>query len=261
MGNSRLIIQHLDYVRNRLVSYSEHLNLANHPDVKGLCREGIIKYFLKENLPSVVDFKTGEIFDRDDNRSGQVDLVLQSAFSPRMIFLGDLQLTMVDFCLGAIEIKSTLTTSSMKSASHLKSALDTFKKIKALNRFHFIESTVEFFGNKPTPVKLKTTPCFLVAYKGPKLETLLKKLNEYSNIVQVEKDEYWPEVITVIDRGYHIIKDNGWFKAPTKGYYTLHNNDPSECLLGLYTYLTLIIEAWNSCSHPTQFQDYYKPFD
>ena len=90
---------------------------------------------------------------------------------------------------------------------------------------------------------------------------LLKKLNEYSNIVQVEKDEYWPEVITVIDRGYHIIKDNGWFKAPTKGYYTLHNNDPSECLLGLYTYLTLIIEAWNSCSHPTQFQDYYKPFD
>ena len=75
MTHKRLIVQHLSYIRDRLIKYSEHLNLAEHPDVKGLSREGIMKLFLEDNLPSAVEFRTGEIIDRDDNRSGQVDIV------------------------------------------------------------------------------------------------------------------------------------------------------------------------------------------
>lgn len=260
MTQNRLISRHLSYIRNRLIEYSEHLNLAKHPDMKGLSREGIMKLFLKDNLPSAVEFRTGELIDRDDKRSGQVDIVLQSSFSPRLNLFGDIQLTLIDFCLAAIEVKSTLTTGSMKVSSHLRSSLDTFRNIKSLNRHHHIESGVEFHGTTPTQVKLKTTPCFLVAYKGPTRSTLLRKLNEYGNKNGIEKDSYWPEVITVIDRGYHIVKDNGWLKAPTDGFYTLHNDSTDECLAGLFTYLTLIVEAWNSKSHPTQFADFFKPF-
>ncbi len=260
MTDTRLIIQHLSYIRKRLIEYSEHLNIAEHPDVKGLSREGIMRFFLEGNLPSAVEFRTGEIIDLDDHRSGQVDILMQSSFSPRLNLFGDIQLTLVDFCLGAIEVKSTLTTASMKLSSHLKSALDTFRGIKSLNRHHFVESDVEFHGTTPTRVQLRTTPCFLVAYKGPTLNTLLNKLNEYAAVNKIDKDSYWPEVITVIDRGYNIVKDDGWFKAPTEGFYTLHNENTDECLAGLFTYLTQIIEAWNSKSHPTQFSNYYKPF-
>jgi len=119
---------------------------------------------------------------------------------------------------------------------------------------------VEFHGTTLTNVILETTPCFLVAYKGPTRETILKKLEEYSTVHKISKHEYWPEVITVIDRGYNIVKDDGWFKAPTDGVYTLHNDYSDECLAGMFTYLTQIVEAWNSKSHPTQFQDFYKPF-
>ena len=232
MTHKRLIVQHLSYIRDRLIKYSEHLNLAEHPDVKGLSREGIMKLFLEDNLPSAVEFRTGEIIARDDNRSGQVDIVLQSSFSPRLNLFGDIQLTLVDFCLGAVEVKSTLTTASMSKQSELKSALDTFRKIKLLNRHHYIHSNVEFHGTTLTNVILETTPCFLVAYKGPTRETILKKLEEYSTVHKISKHEYWPEVITVIDRGYNIVKDDGWFKAPTDGVYTLHNDYSDECLAG-----------------------------
>ncbi len=254
----KLIIQHLANIRKRLLEHSGYMDKDKHPDIKDLAREGLLECFLKENLPSSVEFRTGEIIDSEDNRSGQIDIVLQSAFSPELNSFGNTQLTMVDFCIGAIEVKSNLTTASMNNSSHLKAALDTFKKIKSLNREYFIERFVNFHGTDPPQVKIETTPCFLVAYKGPTLKTLLKKLNEYSKVNKIGKDAYWPEVITVIDRGYHVVKDNGWFKAPTEGNYTLHNTDPKECLAGLFTYLTLVIEAWNSKSHSTLFSNYYK---
>ncbi len=177
----------------------------DHPDNLGLAREGFVKMFLKENLPSLIDFRFGEIVDQEDNRSGQIDIILQSALSPRIHLFGDLQISLSDFVLGTIEVKSTLTTAAVDKPSHFKSALDTFKIVKTLKRDHKIS------GNKgSTTIELPNTPCFLFAYTGPEIDTLLTKLNEYGEHNSLVPNDYWPEVIVILDREYYIIRNDGW---------------------------------------------------
>lgn len=170
----RCLAQHFKYIRERLLQYASHTGLAKHGDVTGLAREGFIKMFLKENLPSLVDFCTGEILDRNDNRTGQIDVIIQSALSPKINLFGDIQISLADFVLGIIEVKSTLTTASIDKNSHLKSSLETFRKVKALKRK---KNLYEYRNSAKgaVPFYLNNTPCFLVAYHGANADTVTKK--------------------------------------------------------------------------------------
>ncbi|MFH1446878.1 MAG: DUF6602 domain-containing protein, partial [Chloroflexota bacterium] len=171
---NRILSEHFSKTRQRLLDQAEHIGLAKHGDIKGLAREAIIKVFLEENLPSLVEFKTGEILDYTDARSGQLDIVLQSIAAPRIPITDNLQITMADAALGVIEVKSNLTTATWEKSSHLKTAFETFEKVKKLKRDSCIEGTVH--GRH---IVFQKTPCFLVAYKGPTRETLLAKIRDY----------------------------------------------------------------------------------
>ena len=138
----RLLLQHLAYSRKRLEAYSEHMRIGTHPDVVGLAREGLIRYFLQDNMPTAINYVTGQIFDEKDDRSGQVDIIIQSQHSPRMRLFGDIEMCFVDAVLAAIEIKSRLTTANWQHTSHLKASLDAFLKIKNLARRYRISGTL-----------------------------------------------------------------------------------------------------------------------
>jgi hypothetical protein len=68
MNQPRVLSLHLERILRRLIDFADHTDLAQHPDVKGLAREGFVKIFLKENLPSLVKYKTGEILDQNMKR-------------------------------------------------------------------------------------------------------------------------------------------------------------------------------------------------
>ncbi len=104
----RILVKHFSNIRDRIKKYGEHVGIAEHGDVKGLAREGIIKEFLKQNLPSIVEFKTGQIIDHNDELSGQLDIIFQSPFAPHINLFQDIQLTMADATLGVMEVKSNL---------------------------------------------------------------------------------------------------------------------------------------------------------
>jgi len=234
----RILSQHFEQSLERLKAFSQHARLAEHPDNLGLAREGFIKTFLRESLPSLIDFRSGEIIDHKDNRSGQIDIILQSSLSPRIHLFGDVQVSLADFVLGVIEVKSTLTTAVVNKASHLKSALDSFKKVKSLDRDHKITANNKS-GNK---IDLPNTPCFLFTYSGPKKDTLLIKLEEYGNQNKLDYNQYWPDVIVVMDKEYYILRNDGWLndKKNEDVYLTY---DGKECLVGLFVYICQIIEA------------------
>ena len=247
----RILSQHFEQSLERLKTFSQHARLAEHSDNLGLAREGFIKTFLEENLPSLIDFRSGEILDQNDKRSGQIDIILQSALSPRIHLFGDVQVALADFVLGVIEVKSTLTTAAVDNASHLKSALDTFRNVKALKRDHKITGT-----RSETTIELPNTPCFLFAYTGPTMDTLLTKLGEYGAHNNLTPQEYWPEVIVVLDREYYITRNDDWlFHKKNEDIYLTHEG--KECLVGLFVYICQIIEAWNAKSHHTEFSKFF----
>lgn len=259
MEKARVLYKHFDAIRDDLLHHYKQSGLANHSDIKGLAREGFINSFLKSNLPSLVEYKTGEVLDCNDNKSGQVDIILQSALSPKIHLHNDIQITLSDFVLAAIEVKSDLTTASYKEKSHLKSALETFNKIKKLKRTHF----VTYHSNEKTESIIHpNTPCFLIAYDGPTKETLHKHLKDFSSYVYSYKyQEFWPEVISVIKQNYTIIVHDGLFASPEPFFdftYTHTEKDEINCLIPFFVYLCRVVESWNSQLHHTPFLDYFK---
>lgn len=247
-----VLSRHLVRTRQLLLDYAEHVGLlAKHGNVRGEAREGIIRIFLEENLPSLVEFKTGELVDCRDSRSGQLDIVLQSVAAPRIPVFRSVQTTMVDAALGIIEVKSNLTTGSWGRRSHLRSALETFQKVKSLER-HRLNLVGSNIGGKP--VYHPNTPCFLVAYKGPTKETLVRKLLDYGEHFHLGLDEYAPEVVCVLDRSFYVYRDNGWLFPRQQNEFGIGVGD--ECLAGVFVYVCRIVETWNAQSHFTRFSDY-----
>ena len=251
----RILSQHFEQSLERLKTFSQHARLAEHSDNLGLAREGFIKTFLKENLPSLIDFRSGEILDQNDKRSGQIDIILQSALSPRIHLFGDVQVALADFVLGAIEVKSTLTTAAVDNASHLKLALDTFRDVKSLTRDYKITAV-----KSGRMIELPNTPCFLFAYIGPTKNTLLTKLNEYGDYNDLTPKEYWPEVIVVLDREYNVFRNDGWlYDKENELVYSTY--DGKECLVDMFVYICQIIEAWNAKSHHSNFGKFFCKLD
>ncbi len=249
----RILSEHFKKLRARLLEYADHIGLAEHGDVKGLAREGVVKEFLKQNLPSVIDYKTGEIIDETDNRSGQIDIVLQSALAPRVYLFEDMQLSFANATLGIIEVKSTLTTGDMTKNNHLKSALDTFAKVKSLKRNQFVSGT--FGGVKITH---PNTPCFLFAYAGHEKKTLLGKYEEYAKANNLHPDQFAPDVAVVLDKAYYICRGDGRLFPKKHHPYMTWDGVPEECIVGMYVYISQIIESWNSQYHPTAFNKYFE---
>ena len=106
----KLLLEHLKNNRDALLKYSELVGIASHSGNLGMAREGLISNFLKQNLPEYIMYLSGEIFDRSDNRSGQIDIVLHPITSPKIYLHKSINIFPAETVLSAIEIKSNLTT-------------------------------------------------------------------------------------------------------------------------------------------------------
>lgn len=244
----RILSEHFEKSLQKLLAFYNHSGLAKHGDIKGLAREGFVKLFLSDNLPSILELKTGEIIDKNDNRSGQVDIILQSAMLPKINLFGELNLSFNDYTMGAIEIKSEL------NKDHLEKSFDLFYKIKLLARDVKIKG---FPGwKKGLPLTIERTPCFLVAYKGIKEKTLLEHAEQYAKNNNLKYDDFCPEVITVLKEEYNLSKNDGWIYNPnidnnSGKYYCGYKG--KECLVDLYQYIAKIIEDFS------KYQDGFMP--
>jgi hypothetical protein len=248
----RLIVQHLRNVASTLREYAAQAGLANHGDNIGGAREGVASFFLSQNLPASVDFVTGEVFDSNDERSGQIDLIIYPKTSPRLNLHGVINLVLSDSVIAAIEVKSTLTTASLGVSCHLWSALDSCVAVKRLKRLHPIKGNSE----------LKTTPFLIFAFDGPTQETLEAKIHDYRLHHQLPID-LMPDMITVLSKDYYLVQNNGWHfsKVENSRVFYSSNSQPEATLTGMYAYLTKLIEAMGQWPRPTPFSQYLRDLE
>lgn len=230
----RILSKHFALVKQKLISFSAHFQIAKHGDMKGYGREALTEEFLSSHLPDQIEFLTGEIIDTEDLRSGQIDIILQSKKSPKIPLWGKIHLAYTDSVVAVIEVKSNLTT------EHLKSSLDASKRIKSLKRNVILELT-------PLQKKIDKIPYIIFAYTGLTDSTVLKNINDYSVQNQIHLDNFAPDMIVVLDKDYYICKNDGWqFPIMPGGYFRNWVGDSDENLVGLYNYLNNIILSYNS---------------
>jgi len=231
----RILSEHFAKVKNKLLEYSKHFDIANHGDVKGYGREVLVSEFLESHLPDQIKFITGEIIDPKDNRSGQVDIILQLKDYPNIPLLGNVQLALIETVISVIEVKSTL------NKQHLIATLNQFHKIKSLDQ----KTNLELKGQNTK--KLNTIPCIIFAFKGLSEEKILEHINAFAKKNSLALDDFCPDMIVVLDSDFYICKNDGWqfpIIHQEGAYFRTWKGLPHENLVGVYNYLNNIIMSY-----------------
>lgn len=254
----KLIQTHLINSAAALSSAFGISSLTPHGASKGTAREVVVTEFLISNLPSNLDFTTGHVFDSNNDISGQIDIAIYSKHSLKLNFGKDMDMVPVDSALALIECKSTLTTGSMVTGnSQLKTALDSCVKSKNLIRINPIGVDDSYIAQRSLPPEigkmlelttgmcatLRKTPYMIFSFKGPEEGKLRDSLFEYMTENDIDLEDM-PDVITVLDKGYYIVKNNGFLirKVPGNVHYSTGNKE-SGPLAGFFLYLVKLAEA------------------
>jgi len=229
-----IINDHLKRNKEALEKYSEIADLFKNKTNIGTAREELISNFLSKNLPEFIKFYSGEIFNHEKKRSGQIDIVVHPITSPKFNIMGSINLFPAETVLAAIEVKSDLTTGK-KSA--LSDALNLSKNVKRLNLLNVNNNFSD------------TVPFIIFAYKGPTIATLKKQIEKF---VTQESIHYGvvPDLIVVLNKGYYLTRQNSWETANSVEDVYKINKNKEEVLYGIFAYLLKLVEEWNANKMP-----------
>lgn len=210
---------HFARVQRTLLDKGDEAQLAQHPTVVGGARELIVSEFLKAALPNNCAFMTGELIDSLGGRSGQIDVLIIPSLAPRFVLAGDSGIVLADGVIAAIEVKSSIAASRPGTRSQLESAMSTIRRVK--ERKVICEPWPwEVRSSNGELVRLDSIPASIVAFRGPTQSALLEVMEAYGTSYGVTT---LPNSITVLDPGYTLIRDDGW-------YFTKRNDSPGAQL-------------------------------
>jgi hypothetical protein len=141
---------------------------------KGVEREAFINGFLREVLPSIYRFGTGDVVDLQGNKSGQLDVVVEYPFAPSLpITQSTPRLYLAEGVAAVIEVKSDVAT-------QWKEVLYTAKKLEPIRQ--------DQSGHRSTvgDVPPNQLPLFVVGYTGWKtLNTVTEHLADSPNMAAI----------------------------------------------------------------------------
>jgi hypothetical protein len=167
---NQYVIQRLAGIRNIL----NGVHQASAPmtnNTSGAEREAVIDNFLSAVFPNQFRFGTGDATDINGNRSGQLDVVIESSKSPSLpsIPASNSRLYLAESISAVIEVKSTIST-------QWNQAVHTANQLSPLTR-NFGATMV--IGAQPTP----DIPLFVVGYTGwNQMQTLQNHIDDSPNI-------------------------------------------------------------------------------
>jgi hypothetical protein len=234
---SHLLLDHLENCKKYLLAYSDAIGIADHKVNLGSAREALIANFLKNNLPKAINYSTGELFDFNGIKSGQLDIVLTPSTAPQLNLFGDYNLIASDTTLGVIEVKSTLTTGKGPSAS-MSGAMSNCYKVKQLDKVNGGELKLS-----KSKILLCTVPYLIFAFTGGREDSVLRNIDSHlAGNKKSFKDA--PDIIVVLDKGYSLVKHEGWIYAGGKKAKDVYKVIKSEkhALLGLYDFILSVSE-------------------
>ena len=99
----------------------------DHSGLRGRVREIVTEKLLKPILPPGIEIGTGKITDSKNNFSAETDLIIYSRLTlPPLIYGHSTGVFPVESCIYAIEVKSQL------NATELKTSIEKFKRLRTL---------------------------------------------------------------------------------------------------------------------------------
>ncbi|WP_291285762.1 DUF6602 domain-containing protein [Flavobacterium sp.] len=216
--------------------------VINHSLTKGEEREDPLIEFLKANLPKTYSVVKGEVVDKLNNSSQQLDIMIFDNSRNIPFYSGGHYILPAEALLGSIEIKSKITQEEvrkiLKSVSTLKNLKPFGKKVDISKKQRSIEEKVScrYFHA-------------VFAYDTDIAETNWAK-KEMERIIRVaveEKNDY-----TLIDRFYVL---NKGLINPTVSM-AKESKDNAECLLHFYMHLLNFIQRENNRRQTVPYLDY-----
>ena len=146
----------MDLIEKQLIATSKIPANSGHSLHKGTPREAFIKQFLQSHLPGTVSIGTGEIIDNQSlprQQRNQFDIVIYKKNYPKLDFGGGIDGFLIESVIATIEVKSTLTSTELESATKA-----------AKNSKSLIKSVTQSFSTGYIPPAILN---FIVAYDGP----------------------------------------------------------------------------------------------
>lgn len=143
-----------------------------HSGTKGADVERAVRLFLSDHLPRYLDVGTGEAIDRNDARSGQLDIVITNEDQPFRSSCHEPGLFVIEGIAAAGEVKSTLTTTTLEEASN------SGARFKALRNEH-LEGDAIFAQKADLHRFIDCPPFFVLAFESSISDsTLLQRLRD-----------------------------------------------------------------------------------
>lgn len=191
---------HCEGVRATLEALYKQSMSATHPVVQGTLREGFVRQVLEGFLGRSISWSSGQIVGAApaNSVSGQMDLLLHSDLLPQVyMFDGALCLVPAGALVGAVEVKSNLTTGK-KGTAVLDQAMDSLCDALEVCR-----------GAGPT-----SSQAFVVAafHSGQKRSKIITKIEEYLTRATRPADDFWPDAVVVLSGGKAHPKGFGIFR-------------------------------------------------
>lgn len=244
----KTIVSYFDKIKNTLIESSNLSSTLNHAVSIGTAREVLIQDFLQKILPENIHLCSGQIFNTNDTFSGQIDIVLSPKSHPKLQISENIALFPLESSIGAIEVKSNLTT------AELSKCLKICKELSDL--------TIENNDNAKSEKHNYGTSYSIFAYDGCKYNTILKTIDDFvaKNQCKYHSNDL-PDIVLVLKRGFMLKKYNFrnhpssfdvWKNAKTS--YEIFNEDI------LFQYFKYLIELIND-SYKSNDQISFKGYE
>ncbi|EHK9050569.1 hypothetical protein RH728_004414 [Vibrio vulnificus] len=144
-----------------LLEISNGFEAIDHGSTKGTLREGLLTKFFKDVIPSQLSISSGIISDASGKVSKQTDFIVFNKSVLPVVFLSeDISVVPLDAVYLTAEIKTTLTTDSLRQVSEARLALNKLRpsSIRESSDEFKIPSVILAFSNE---VKKETLIDFL----------------------------------------------------------------------------------------------------
>lgn len=102
-------------------------SLFEHSGNKGTEREQVLIDFLRKVMPPRYGFKSGEVFDRENNGAGQIDIIIYDALHSLVFKEGKDMVCPIESTYGIISVKSKMGTKELEDAI---GGIEKYEKLK-----------------------------------------------------------------------------------------------------------------------------------
>jgi len=201
----------------------------------GKNREYFCKEFLSKVLPPKLSIKSGEIWDSQKNKTGQLDIIILRDDAPSL-HVGSDDIYLAEGAFGVIEVKSNLTREKFIEAGE---AL-----IKVANLKNNVGVTISSGPMLDRPLRV------VFAYEGATWETIIDEINKKN----------WTEnfdLICVLNRGV-LLKRGRILNWSTDQEFMVVNSKSAS--LG-YLYLYLVSYGTSFLGRGMILNPYFEPFN